>query len=546
MRALRAWLLRVIGAMARHRERDVELADELDSHLQLHIDDQMRAGVPRAEARRRALVALGGVEATREAYRDCSRFRVLDHTTRDIRHGLRQLRSGPSATAVIMIAVAIGLTTAMFAVADALVLRPVPFPGADRLEWFAMFNTGGGRETVAPAVLRAWREHPAFVAAEGVSYASAVIDAGSGPTMRSAVYVSAGLFDMLGVQAVRGRLFGPGGARHQAADEVAILSGPLARRVPVRSEHHRSSIRLQPGARADRRRCPWGLSLSSLGHASLETARFRGPGSCVGQLAPCVSETCERRPGERRVADRDGPCASGRSLDADAPRGCASNRRRRHGAVLPRCHAAAHGRRGSGISHALRERELSAAREVRRKTTPVPSLLGAGRLARATAGPGRDRGGHRRRYRWRRGCGPGGLARRARSGRPPRCVSVPDAAPAADRRSIARDRLRAQRCGHDDHRTAAGLDRDARRSGTRPEGGRAHEHGHARRALADAHAPHGRGDACVRAPRRRRPARPIVPEPREYGSRIRSARPHDAANAVRRAEGQPTGGRIRG
>ena len=248
MRALRAWLLRVIGAMARHRERDVELADELDSHLQLHIDDQMRAGVPRAEARRRALVALGGVEATREAYRDCSRFRVLDHTTRDIRHGLRQLRSGPSATAVIMIAVAIGLTTAMFAVADALVLRPVPFPGADRLEWFAMFNTGGGRETVAPAVLRAWREHPAFVAAEGVSVRLSRHRRGQRPD------------DALGGVRVGGPVRH---ARRPGRPRAPVrtgwratpgrrrggdLSGPLARRVPVRSRT--SSVVDSPSTRS--------------------------------------------------------------------------------------------------------------------------------------------------------------------------------------------------------------------------------------------------------------------------------------------------------
>ena len=69
MKSIRAWMMRLFGVFGSARaERD--LSAEIDSHLQLHIDDNLRAGMTPAEARRRALVALGGVEQTKEQYRD--------------------------------------------------------------------------------------------------------------------------------------------------------------------------------------------------------------------------------------------------------------------------------------------------------------------------------------------------------------------------------------------------------------------------------------------------------------------------------------------
>src|SRR6185369_788363 len=81
----------------------------------------------------------------------------------DLRHAYRRLRSRPALmlAAAAMLALGIGLTTDIFTVVDALVLRPVPFRDADRLTRVAMFDTHGGRGTVAPAVLEAWRRSPA-------------------------------------------------------------------------------------------------------------------------------------------------------------------------------------------------------------------------------------------------------------------------------------------------------------------------------------------------------------------------------------------------
>jgi predicted permease len=130
----RAWLSRLVGVIrSDHAERD--LAAELDSHLQLHIDDNIRAGMTPAEARRRALIALGGVDQTKERYRDRRGLPALESIIRDLRYGARTLRKSPGFTiaAVLILGLGIGVNSAIFTVVNAVVLKPLPFTDADRI-----------------------------------------------------------------------------------------------------------------------------------------------------------------------------------------------------------------------------------------------------------------------------------------------------------------------------------------------------------------------------------------------------------------------------
>lgn len=128
----------------------------------------------------------------------------------------------------MMLGLGIGLTTAMFTIVDALILRPVPFHDPDRLANLAMMNSRGGRLAVAPAVLDAWRASPAFAAAEGTSPGTAIIETGLGPIVRASARVSPGLFALLGAQPVRGRTFDPSEGRSGTDDRV-VLSEDLWR-----------------------------------------------------------------------------------------------------------------------------------------------------------------------------------------------------------------------------------------------------------------------------------------------------------------------------
>jgi predicted permease len=134
MKSIRAWFHRLVGSFA-GRGSERELAAELESHLQLHVDDNLRAGMTPEEARRRALIALGGVESTKEAYRDRRGIPVLESFGRDVRYGARTLARSPgfALAGILILGLGIGVNSAIFTVVDAVVLRPLPFPDADRI-----------------------------------------------------------------------------------------------------------------------------------------------------------------------------------------------------------------------------------------------------------------------------------------------------------------------------------------------------------------------------------------------------------------------------
>src|SRR6266481_900792 len=134
MRLLRAWFLRLGGLFNRAR-RERELADELESHLQLHIEDNLRAGMTPVEARRQALLKLGGVEQTKEIYRDRWGIPLVESLIYDVRYGLRMLAKSPgfTAVAILTLALGIGANTTNFTLIDALLLRRLPVREPDRL-----------------------------------------------------------------------------------------------------------------------------------------------------------------------------------------------------------------------------------------------------------------------------------------------------------------------------------------------------------------------------------------------------------------------------
>src|SRR5690349_15627222 len=134
MRKLRAWVLRFKGLFLKDaRERD--LADELESHLQMHIDDNIRSGMSPEEARRVAVMKLGGVDQAKEAYRDRATIPFVESAVQDLRFTLRQLRKNPvfTFTATIMVALGIGASVAIFAFVDAALIKPLPYRDPSRL-----------------------------------------------------------------------------------------------------------------------------------------------------------------------------------------------------------------------------------------------------------------------------------------------------------------------------------------------------------------------------------------------------------------------------
>ena len=114
MRLLRAWLQRFKGLFG-HQDRERELADELESHLQMHIDDSVRAGMSPQTARRDALLRLGGIESTKQAYREHGTIPSFENILQDLRFAIRQLRKNPGFmfTAVVVFGLGIAASTAI-------------------------------------------------------------------------------------------------------------------------------------------------------------------------------------------------------------------------------------------------------------------------------------------------------------------------------------------------------------------------------------------------------------------------------------------------
>src|SRR5205807_8351659 len=106
--------------------REQELSDELKSHMDAHVDDNIRAGMTRETARREALVALGGVTQTADAVRDL-RTSWLDALWNDARYGIRQLRATPAFTivAILSLAIGTGANITIFGFAIALLFKPI-------------------------------------------------------------------------------------------------------------------------------------------------------------------------------------------------------------------------------------------------------------------------------------------------------------------------------------------------------------------------------------------------------------------------------------
>src|SRR5215469_11138051 len=115
MRELRRVLIRLAGYFGAAR-REREWNAEFEAHLQLHIEDNLRAGMSAEEARRQALLKFGGIEPVKESMRDNSGFVWLDAMLRDIQYALRGLRRSPgfAVTTIFSLTLGLGASLAVF------------------------------------------------------------------------------------------------------------------------------------------------------------------------------------------------------------------------------------------------------------------------------------------------------------------------------------------------------------------------------------------------------------------------------------------------
>jgi predicted permease len=193
------------------RERD--LADEIESHLQMHIDDNIRAGMSPQEARRVAVMKLGGVDQAKEAYRDRATLPFLESIIQDLRFTVRQLRKNPAFTftATAMVALGIGASVAIFAFVDAALIKPLPYQNPSRLLFVTETTPDIPRAAISYLDYLDWKKlNRVFESMDVYSQRGYVVSTSAGVEKIDGVRVSDGLFRTLGVAPLLGRDFYPG------------------------------------------------------------------------------------------------------------------------------------------------------------------------------------------------------------------------------------------------------------------------------------------------------------------------------------------------
>ena len=218
-----------------HRSRrDREREEELRTHLAMHIEDLVGRGVPLDEATRQAHVLFGNPRARREEIDDMHRLPLIDTFVRDVRYALRMMRRAPgfTLTAVITLALVIGANTAVFTLANALLLKPLPLPDADRLALVRLEFSGPNGPLSGESVDgTAWK---AIAASPWADHAAVFTNWTTGVNLvvnQQARFadqqrVGAGFFRVLGVPPALGREFTPE-EDVTGGPAVAILSHEL-------------------------------------------------------------------------------------------------------------------------------------------------------------------------------------------------------------------------------------------------------------------------------------------------------------------------------
>jgi hypothetical protein len=231
MKQLRRVFLKLARLFTNSRQ-EAELAREIAAHLALLEDDYLRQGMAPEEARQAARRAYGGVEQAKQMHRNERSYQGLAQIVQDTRYTFRQLRKSPgfTITAILMLALGIGATTAIFSIVAGVLLRPLPFPAPERLVILGDSLEGSSEMSARPRAAAAdirnyMRDTHSFTHLGGYRHTSYNLATTGVPEAVHGVRMSGEVFPALQVAPLLGRTF------TQAEDEqqqpLVVLSYSL-------------------------------------------------------------------------------------------------------------------------------------------------------------------------------------------------------------------------------------------------------------------------------------------------------------------------------
>jgi len=230
MRSLRRFFSRLFN-FARRREQEERLREEIEEHIALQTDENLRAGLSAVEARRQAMLKFGGVEAMKQDYRAERGMLMIENFLRDVRfavHSLHRTR-GLTVFVVITLAVGIGMVAATFSMVDGLVFRPYPVPHSSNVVTLAGTTHDSSLEDFSYREYLDIRDkttsYDGVIASADMQEVGFSAEPGATPRIRGGMLVSGNYFRVLGVEPRLGRGFREDEDQVAARDAVVVL-GP--------------------------------------------------------------------------------------------------------------------------------------------------------------------------------------------------------------------------------------------------------------------------------------------------------------------------------
>ena len=206
------WVKRRLRSLVQRGAAESDLSDEIRLHLDMEAADLVRQGRTPEAASREARVRLGGVDAAKEDCRDARGTRLLENLLRDVRYGIRGLARTPAFTAVAILSLAtgIGANTAIFSVVNGVLIKPLPFPDADRLISVSHSAPGLNVDDMHSSAALYFTEREQNRVFEDValwSVASAGVTGNGEPEQVTRMLATAGFLKVLRIEPAIGRRF---------------------------------------------------------------------------------------------------------------------------------------------------------------------------------------------------------------------------------------------------------------------------------------------------------------------------------------------------
>jgi putative ABC transport system permease protein len=229
MHRLRVFISRLLGSFGLRSDSRLELETELNEHLRLLTEENIRHGMNEADALAAAHCEFGGIEQTKEKYRDQRGLPTIETTFRDAKFTLRALKRQPvfALVAILTLALGIGATTATFSVVDRILFRSLPYPKDDRLVSFGVTAPFESREFMLAPDLVEWRpQQKPFESITAVEPGSTDCDlTEQNPERLDCGKVDAAFLPTLGLKPILGRNFSDDEDRPNGPSSVLLSYG---------------------------------------------------------------------------------------------------------------------------------------------------------------------------------------------------------------------------------------------------------------------------------------------------------------------------------